>query len=337
MRKWIVRSLLALLLLAVAAGIAWSILGPVTVEVASPTRGPAVEAVYGSGTVEPTVMLPIAPKLAGRLSAFMADEGDTVKKDQVLARLDDRELAATVAEWESRVRYGEVQFERADELFRRRTGTEAARDQARNELETARAALDRARRQLAEMTLLAPADGLIIRRDGELGQLIQAGETVFWMSCCAPLRITAEIDEEDIPLVRPGQKVLIRADAFPDRTLEGTVAEITPKGDPVARSFRVRVSLPAQTPLMIGMTTDCNIVIQERADALLVPSEAVSEGKVWLVQDGRLARRAVETGVTGEGRTEIRGGIGPDDLVVVAPQAGLREGASVRTRPARGP
>ena len=330
MGKWILRSVAMLFVLGLAAGAAWYFFGPVAVEVVQPVRGPAVEAVYGPGTVEPVVMLPIGPKVIGRLAQLMVDEGDAVRQGQVLAELDNREPAASVVEWEARVRYGEAQFRRASELFRSRTGTEAALDQARNELETARAALERAKRQLAEMTLTAPADGIIVRRDGEIGQLMQPGDTIFWMSCCDSLRITAEIDEEDIHGVKPGQKVLIRADAFPSRVFEGTVGEITPKGDPVARSFRVRIRLPADTPLMIGMTADCNIILEERRDALLVPASAIVEGKVWLVQDGALARRSVTLGVSGDRMVEVRAGLAESDLVVAQPQGGLRDGRAAR-------
>lgn len=327
----------ALLALGVVAGAAWHLAGPVAVEVAPPVRGPAVQAAYGPGTVEPVVMLPIGPKVIGRLAQLKADEGDQVREGQVLAELDSREQAASVAEWESRVHYAETQFRRADELYRNRTGTQAALDQARNELDTARAALDRARRQLADMTLTAPADGTIIRRDGEIGQLMRSGDTLFWMSCCDGLRISAEIDEEDIRLVKPGQKVLIRADAFPGRVFDGTVAEITPKGDPVARSFRVRVRLPADTPLMIGMTADCNIIVEDRREALLVPVTAVVDGKLWLVQDGALVQRSVAVGVSGEKLVEVRTGLAEGDLVVVAPNSGLRAGRRARIVRAGGP
>jgi RND family efflux transporter MFP subunit len=333
MRKWIIRSALFVTVVGLGAAVAWHWLGPISVEVVQASRGPAVDAVYGSGTVEPTVMLPIAPKVAGRLQRLFADENAAVRQGQALAQLDNRELAAAVAEWEARARYAETQFRRADELFRNGTATAAARDQARNELDTARAALDRTRKQLAEMTLVAPADGIIIRRDGEVGQLISAGQEVFWMSCCDALRVAAEIDEEDIPAVRPGQRVLIRADAFPDRPLEGVVAEITPKGDPVQRTFRVRVKLPDDTPLMIGMTADCNIIVAERKDALLVPSSAVVDRKVWLAQGGRLVSRVVTIGVVGDRLTEIKSGVDVGDVVVVAPGPGLRQGRAVRTRP----
>jgi RND family efflux transporter MFP subunit len=335
MGKWILRSAVALFGLGLAAVAAWHFFGPVAVDVIRAVRGPAVEAVYGPGTVEPVVMLPIGPKVIGRVAQLMVDEGEAVRQGQALAELDDRELAALVAEWEARVRYSETQFRRASELFRSRTGTEAALDQARNELDTARAALERAQRQLAEMTLSAPADGVIIRRDGEIGQLVQPGNTIFWMSCCDALRISAEIDEEDINAVKPGQKVLIRADAFPDRVFEGTVAEITPKGDPVARSFRVRIHLPAATPLMIGMTVDCNIILEERPNVLLIPASAVVEGKVWLVQDGAITRRSVTLGVSGDRMVEVKAGLAESDLVVTQPQNGLRDGRAARVlRPA---
>ncbi len=324
---------LVLFALGLAGGAAWFLLGPIAVEVVAVKRGPAVEAVYGSGVVEPVVMLPIAPKVAGRLHGIFADEGAAVKEGQPLIQLDSRELAASVAEWEARVKFTEAQFRRASELFRNRTGTESALDQARNELDTARALLERAKRQLAEMTLIAPGDGVIIRRDGEVGQLVQPGEPILWMSCCGSLRVTAEIDEEDIHRVKVGQKVLIRADAFPERVFEGEVAEITPKGDPVARSFRVRISLAPESPLMIGMTTDNNIITEEKQDALLVPATAVVDDRVWLVKDGRLVHRAVSRGIVGERMMEITAGVAPGDLVVARPAAELREGRRARLVP----
>jgi RND family efflux transporter MFP subunit len=330
MRKWLVRGLVLLGVVGIAVVAAWWQFGPLTVRAAQPVRGPAVEAVYGTGTVEPVVMFPVAPKLAGRLRKLMVDEGSTVREGQVLAELDNRELSASVREWEARVRYSEAQFRRAEDLFKNRVGTEAALDQARNELSTARASLERAKTLVAEMTLAAPVDGVIIRRDGEIGELIQPADPIFWMSCCGALRITAEIDEEDIRRVRPGQKVLVRADAFPGRVFEGGVTEITPKGDAVARSFRVRISLPADTPLMIGMTADTNIVVEQRQGVLLVPATAVSDGKVWLVRDGRAERRAVTAGVAGERQVEIREGLADGDLVITDPGDRLREGRRVR-------
>nr|MCU0735202.1 efflux RND transporter periplasmic adaptor subunit [Methylotetracoccus sp.] len=226
---------LAIGVLATAGVIYWWRVGPIAVNVVAPVLGPAVEAVYATGTVEPTVMLPIAPRQASHLVELNVDEGSRVRKGQVLARLDDTDLRKTVEELAARERYARTQFQRVRQLADRHVIAQIELDQARADLEAAEAALKRANALRGFMTLTAPADGLIIRRDGEVGQFIPVGQPVFYLSCCAPLRVTAEVDEEDIPRVRVGQKALLRADALPDQVFDGEVSEITPKGDPVAR------------------------------------------------------------------------------------------------------
>jgi RND family efflux transporter MFP subunit len=292
-----------------------------------------VEAIYATGTVEPTVMLPIAPRVAGNLVEIAVDEGSQVRKGQTLARLDDTDLANTVEELSARARFARLNLERIQALIDRKVLAKVDLDQARADLDAAEAVLRRATAQRGFMTLTAPADGLIIRRDGEIGQFIPVGQTVFYLSCCAPLRVTAEVDEEDIPRVRVGQKAVLRADALPDRVFDGEVSEITPKGDPVARSFRVRIRLADPAGLQVGMTVDANLVVVERQDALLVPSTALQDDNLWLVSEGRLHRQPVRIGVTGAVRTEIVEGLAPDARIVAVPVDTLREGAAARIRP----
>jgi RND family efflux transporter MFP subunit len=209
--------------------------------------------------------------------------------------------------------------------------TKAALDQVRSARDAAAAAVARAQAQLAFMKLTAPADGLVIKRDGEIGQLIPANQPVFWISCCAPLRISAEIDEEDIGVIRTDQPVLIRADAFPGKIFHGKVRSITPKGDPVTRSYRVRVAFTEETPLQIGMTAETNIVINENKNALLLPNSALSiDNKIWLVKGNRLSPQTVETGAKGAEQTEIRHGLLDEDLVVLNPEAKFKEGQEIR-------
>jgi len=329
MRKawvWIV----GIVVLGAVAGVAWWREGPVSLSIVAPTRGPAVDAIYATGTVEPTVMLPIAPRVAGRVVELNVDEGSPVRKGQVLARLDDSDLSSTVEELEARARYARAQYERAENLVRQGFIAKAEVDRQRADLDAAMAAVKRARSQRDYMALNAPADGLVIRRDGEIGQYIPAGQAVFYLSCCAPLRVTAEVDEEDIARVRVAQKVVLRADALPGEILDGEVSEITPKGDPIARSFRVRVKLADPSRLKVGMTVDANLILAERTNALLVPTTAVQDNAVWTVNEGRLHRQPVRIGVTGGGRTEIVEGLAPDARIVDSPTPDLREGRAVR-------
>lgn len=316
----------------VAAGLYWRNAAPVPVSVVTPSRGPAVDAIYATGTVEPTVMLPIAPRTGGRIVDLNADEGDTVRKGQVLARLDDADLRSTVEELEARAAYAQAQHERIGNLVRQGFMAKAESDRTRAEAEAAAAAVRRARSQRDFMSLMAPENGLIIKRDGERGQFIPAGQAVFFLSCCAPLRVTAEVDEEDISRVTEGQKAVLHADALPGQVFDARVVEVTPKGDPVSRSYRVRLRLADPARFRVGMTVDVNLVVAERANVLLVPSTAVKDKAVWVVRDGRLHRQAVATGVSGAGRTEIASGLGDDAQVVDAPGADLEEGRRARVK-----
>jgi RND family efflux transporter MFP subunit len=330
-KKWMLTLLIGIPM--VAGGWLWWRESVVAITVVAPTRGPAVEAIYATGTVEPTVMLPIASRAAGDLVELDVDEGDQVRKGQALARLDDADLTNTVQELDARALLARLNLQRMQELVQRKVVATVEVDQARAELGAAEAVLRRAKAQRGFMTLTAPADGRIIRRDGEVGQFIPAGQAVFYLSCCAPLRVTADVDEEDIPRVRVGQKVVLHADALPGQVLDGEVSQITPKGDPVARTFRVRIRLADPDGLQIGMTVDANLVVTERQDALLVPSVAIQKGALWLVADGRLHRQPVRMGVAGALRTEILDGLPPDAQVVTTPSEDLRDGAAVRIRP----
>jgi len=321
-------------LLCIGAGAAYWLAVPPSVGVVNPRRGPAVQAVYATGTVEPTVMVPISAHGTARLIELDADEGNTVTKGQVLARLEDDDLRRAVEVTEAEERYTKAELDRLAVLVGRQVVARSAYDRAKADWEKARAAAARAAAEAGYLQLVAPADGTVIRRDGEIGQLIGANQTVFWLYTNAPLRISAEVDEEDIAQVRPGQQVLIRSDALPGQTFHGRVQAVTPKGDPVARSYRVRISLPADTPLMIGMTTETNILLRQSENALLLPAGAVQQDKVWRVEDGHLSPQKVRVGAKGATEVEILEGVGDGDWIIAAPPPNLKAGQRAHAVPA---
>jgi RND family efflux transporter MFP subunit len=333
------------ILLVLAAGGVWGLwrfAGPRTVTVAHPMRGTAVQAVYATGTVESSVTVRIAPQLGGRITELKADEGQAVKAGDVLARLDDRDMRASAGELRARAVYAQQQHERAEALVNQGWATRDRLDQARAERDAAQQAVKRIEDQLTFMTLTSAADGTIIRRDGEAGEYVPVNQPVFYLAKAgAPLRVTADVDEEDVPLVKAGQKVLIKADAFPREVFKGQVTEVTPKGDPVARSYRVRVTLPADTALQIGMTAETNIITVEHEKALMVPATALVGSMVWLEKDGRIGPGKLHIGVRGRDRVEILAGLGESSRVVLNPPPGMRDGDMVRAQlielPAPGP
>jgi len=328
---------LALLVVIGGAGYGVSVLrrGP-EVRVVTVEHGSAIEAVYATGQVEPTVMVPIAPRSGGRLIALEADEGQSVKRGQVLARIESVELQRSVDEARARERQAQTLFERTRTLVQQQFVSAAELDRAHNDLDAARAALARAQAMQDYNLLTAPADGMVLRRDGERGQFIAPGQTVFSLACCAPLRVSAEVDEEDIARVQVGQPVNLRSEALPQRLFEGEVAAITPKGDPVARSYRVRIRFRGDQAslqgLRPGMTMDANILIGRREQALLIPTRALVQPgpAVWRIEQGHLKRQLVRLGVRSPERVEILDGVQAGQTLVAEPTDALRDGQPVR-------
>lgn len=329
MRRWIL-----IILVAIVAGFGFlrfrRIVLPVPVQFTRVVRGPAIDAVYATGNVEPVVMIPIGPRTAGRLTELLADEGDRVVRGQPLARMEATDLIATVRELEAREKLSRSELDRLSRMQMPGAMSEQQRDNARFNTEAAVAATERARRLAEFLTLSAPADGTVIRRDGEVGQTLNATQTVFWLSGSQELRVSAEIDEEDIPRVELGQSVVLRADAFPNEVFRGTVRAITPKGDPVSRSFRVRIALPPETKLRPGMTTETNIIVSKRENVLLVPASALDGNRVWALDGTHPVSRELQLGIRGDQFAELQGGLDEGAPVILNPPASLSEATVVR-------
>lgn len=313
----------------------WRAEGPPLVRVVLPQRGPAVEAVYATGTVEPVRWSKIASTETGRIVAYPAAEGQAVRKGEILVRLDDIKARAQVRELEVRVDFLERDLQRYAALVKSNTVSRQAYERVQSDLDQAHASLAVARQHLADLTIVAPLDGIVLRKDGEIGEVVKSDDVLLWVGQDRPYWITAEVDEEDVPRVASGQRTLISADAYPDETFEGTVAEITPMGDPINKNYRVRVLLPADSPLLVGMTIEANIVVRVHEDALLVPETAVIGDIVWVAAQDRALRRPVQTGVYGDGMVEIRSGLAADEPVILDPPEQLSDGAAVRVRSAK--
>lgn len=317
---------------AIGAGV-WFAAGGVTAVVASrPERGPAVEAVYATGAVEPTYWAKVSSTQVGRIAEIRVKEGDQVKIGDVLMRLDDREAKARIAELEAKERFLAADVARMAALAQRDIASQQAYQRTVGDHGAAVAATAQARQRLADLTLVAPLDGEILRLDGNVGEVLRSGDVVVWIGQREPMRIEAEVDEEDIPKVQRGQKVLVKADAWPNRAFTGLVTSLTPKGDPVSKNYRVRITLAAGQPLHIGMTTEVNIIVREVNDALLVPFGAMRGEAVFVVESARARRRAVKAGIMGTHKVEIIEGLKPDELVVSDPPAGLKDGDYVQVR-----
>jgi RND family efflux transporter MFP subunit len=336
----------ALLLVCAAAGtLIWRLgwLQPASVEEALPWHGAALEAVYATGVVEAVDTARVGTTVAGRISSLAADEGDMVQAGQLLAALDDRQARQRLEDARARLVTAQQDLARTADLIARGVRSAQQLEHAVQERDQAAAAVQLMVRQLDDYTIRAPLDAVVMKRLVEPGETLAANATLYELSSVARLRVAADVDERDIPLVRMGARVAIRADAFPREAFSAAVTNIRRQGETSTRTFRVEAALPAGTRLLIGMTVDVNVVVAERVDALLVPAEAIRHeaplgGRpgaafVYRMVDGRARRTPVETGAVGPQAIEVKSGLAESDAVIAAGLDRLTDGQRVRARP----
>jgi membrane fusion protein (multidrug efflux system) len=323
------RFLLACAAFAAAALVAWWVWRPGSVSVVAPYRGDAAEIVYASGVVEPRIWAKVTPLVRERIVEQCNCEGAKVAKDDVLARLDATEAEAALAELEARLSLAQEELRRLTVLAERNAASQQSLDRARSEFVQLQALVAGQKARLDSYVLRAPSAGVVLRQDGEVGEVAELGTVLFWVGEPTPLVVVADVNEEDIPRVEPGQRALMRSDAFPQQQLEASVDRITPKGDPVTKTYRVYFSLPTDTPLRIGMSTDVNVVTRVSRNALLVPSVAVQGNNVVVVEDGVARHRPITTGIRGISGVEVLSGLDEKARIVSPYLQDLADGARV--------
>ncbi len=318
-------------LVALLGGLWWWMYGrgPVVSAIA-PVRGTAVEIVYATGAVEPVRWSKVTSLVRQRIVEICDCEGQAVKRGDVLAKLDDKEIRAQLHELRAREDFAKREVSRATELIARGAATAQAHERVSTELRQAQGLISVLMERLDQYTITAPMDGIVLRQDGEVGEIAEAGSVLFRVGVPKPLQVEAEVNEEDIPRVKVGQVVLFRTDAFPDRRIEGKVREITPMGDPVSKTYRIRIDLPDDTPLRIGMSVEANIVTREKENALLVPADALQGSHVFVLAGDVARRREVKVGIRGTRAVEILEGLAEQERVVSPVSAAVADGRRVR-------
>jgi membrane fusion protein (multidrug efflux system) len=319
----------AAIVVALAAMVWWLSRGP-AVTVARVTRGAAAEIVYATGAVEPETWSRSTPLVRGRIIERCRCEGKIVKKGDLLARLDDKEALATLNDLRALEEFQHREFDRQSQLLARGVATSQAYQRAESDLARIQAQIAAQAQRLEYYKLVSPMDGTVLKEDGEVGDMVDPGTILYRVGLERPLWVVADVNEEDIPRVQVGQKALLRTDAFAGQVLPGFVKQITPAGDPVSKTFRVRIGLPDDTPLRVGMSVEANIVSREKPDVLLVPANAVVDSNLLTIENDRARLRKVEIGIRGTGFVEVVSGASEGELVASPATTNIKNGSRVR-------
>jgi HlyD family secretion protein len=303
MNKWVKRGIYAAIVLAVVGGGALAVSHQKKKANEAPKfrtqavdRGPITQAILASGTLQPVVSVSVGTQVSGTVSERLADFNDRVKKGQVLVKLDPALLQARIRQANAQLgsaraslSVASANYERNQRLQSQGFLSGAAIEQSKRELEAAQANVEVSKAQLDSATtdlnnsiVRAPIDGVIIKRNIDVGQTVAASfQTPELFQIAQDLKrmqIYTNVSEADVGLIREGQLVRFSVDAFQDREFEGKVEQFrlnsTSTSGVVTYNIVISVANPDEL-LKPGMTAQTRIVVASKNDVVRIPTAAL--------------------------------------------------------------
>ncbi|WEX74249.1 efflux RND transporter periplasmic adaptor subunit [Sinorhizobium numidicum] len=346
-------------LLAVAAGVALSgcseektetkeIVRPVKV-VEIVKTGEARELDY-SGSVKARTEMNLGFRVAGKITERLVNIGDRVKPGDLLARIDPTDYQLAVKSAEASLIAAEKQVQttaltkvRAEQLFTREFSSKAQLDQATllydqavSTRDAAASSLDQAKNQVTYTDLKSDQNGIVTAVNADVGQVVGAGTPVVTVAVDGEKEVQIAVPEIYISEFKPGKKVKARFWSDEALVLDGNVREVSGSADQQSRTFSVRVSLPNDERVLLGMTATIEAAASNSYAPLSIPLSALSkkDGKdiVWVVDRNASAvhARPVKLADFADDGVRVAEGIEPGDLVVAAGTQFMAENLKVK-------
>jgi HlyD family secretion protein len=270
--------------------------GAANYQTATITRGPITQAVTATGTLNPVVNVQVGSQVSGNIATSFVDFNSEVKAGQVVAQIDPVLFQATVTQAEGDLANAQAALElakvnatRMQELFTRKTSSQADLDQAMANLHQAEAnvkikqgALDRARADLEHCTITSPIDGVVISRSVDVGQTVAASlqaPVIFAIANdLTKMQIDANVAEADVGVVKVDQNVDFTVDAFPMETFHGKVVQVRNAPITVQNVVTYDTVIGVSNPdlkLKPGMTANVSIIVAHKDDVLQIKNAAL--------------------------------------------------------------
>lgn len=336
-------------------------------------RGTFQIAVSASGEVKPIDRIEIKSKASGRIEELPIEEGDFVEKDDLIARLDQKDERAEVEQAQAdldiakaELKQAQHTFDRREQLFQKGLISEEERDQielslavARGKLVQAKTALERAKERFSESVVQAPIDGVILQKYVEEGQIIASGVSnvgggtpIVDIADMSSVYIEAGIDEIDIGKVKVGQSAIVVAEAYPQLKFHGKIVRIAPEAkiEQNVTLFDVIIEVKnTDGKLKSGMNANVEITIVKKENVLLAPAIALHTPKgpkakpnvrvVLLKKGNEFVPKRVEIGLSNFKQAEVVSGLQEGDILGVPMTSRLKaanERLEERIRSTRG-
>ena len=315
------------------------------------------------GDIQAETSARIFAKIPDRIVDFPVNNGDYIRKGTVIARVEDSKLKQSVYQAEAALASAKSQLEnlkleyaRIEQLYKEEAVSESQYEQLKTQLEVAKngvaqaeAGYKMAREQLEDAVIKAPIDGYVSGKMLNVGDMAAGQMPIVTITQKDPLKITVDVIEKDIRLVRKGQKVNVYVDVFPGRVFEGRVVRISPVVNAATRTSQVEILLNnPNNSLTPGMFARLEIIVQSKDNVLLVnrnnvdvrTSRHLNGGSirdteieqifsVFVVEDSLALEKEIEIGIRSGLFLEVVSGLEEGDRVVSVGRANLRDSTMV--------
>lgn len=306
----------------------------VPVEVADVSKEAISAFLTGTATIETEEEAEVVAKTSGIIEKIFVEEGMSVKKGRVLAKLEEDMLAIELERAKADLDRLENDYNRNKELFQKNLISKEEFQNKRFEYQAQKAAYKQAKLNLEYASIRAPISGVVARRYIKCGNMINRNQPAFKIVDFEHLIANLFVPEVEVQKLRIGQRAKLSFDATNGTPFEGRIERISPIVDPTSGTVKVTVAIKnANTRIKPGMFARLRIIYDTHQNSLLIPKQAVisqdDEDLVFTVQDSIAVKKLVRTGYTSETMVEIVEGLLLGEKVVVVGQNGLKDSSKV--------
>ena len=303
-----------------------------------------------TGSIQPEKRADLRAEVSAVVTQVLKDNGEAVRKGDLLVRLDDQSIRESLQSAEASSRAAAQAFEQAERSVQRLKtlqaqgmtsmqaleDAEVRRNSAQSELAAARSRVATAQQQLRRTEVRAPFDGVVSERKASVGDTAQVGKELVKVIGPSSMRFEGQVSADRMHEIKVGQGVSFSVNGFPDAVFSGKVRRIDAAANATTRQVELIVDFvdASKAPRVAGLYAEGRIDAEGAAVLMLAEGAIVRSGTqaaVWRVKEGRIAKVAVQLGERDERRGEypVKGGLADGDVILRNPGTTLIEGQQV--------
>ncbi|RLE29313.1 MAG: efflux RND transporter periplasmic adaptor subunit [Acidobacteria bacterium] len=307
----------------------------IPVEVAPLGEGRIEATLRFSATLEAERDVKVYAEATRRVIKLLVEEGDTVRKGQLLVNLQDEEQRSALAKATSQLDQRKREYEWQKSLFEQDLVSKQAFIDAEYQSDQARLAFEEAQRQLSYTEVRAAISGIVTERSVNLGDFVSVNQPLFRIVDFDSIVARIYVPEKELPRLERRQPARLTADALGGLVFSGAIDRISPVVDPGTGTIKVTVATPRQQGLRPGMYVQVELVTSVHEHAIRIPKKALvyDNDQIFVFRLGNertVERLAVVPALEDTEYMEPTEGLALGDQIVVAGQSGLKDGAKVR-------